>query len=134
MRNEELRPTVTGVSVVIIQEANEFSDKDWNVYLLNKNQFAIHNILITSKGYGTLNNETRKSSTLRQFIDNLEGKSYIKIEPIAEEVFGLSNEYWVSYYVDHTIYDKKFIFLPDSILEKNMTDIPLMKTKGVVIE
>lgn len=134
MRNDDLRPAVTGVAVVIIQESNEFSDKDWNVYLLNKNDFALNNILITSKGYGIINNESRKSSTLRQFIDYLDAKSYVKIEPIAEEVFGLSNEYWVSYYVENVIYDKKFIFLPDSILEKNMTDIPLMKTKGVVIE
>jgi len=134
MRNDDLRPSVTGVAVVIIQESNEFSDKDWNVYLLNKNDFALNNILITSKGYGIINNESRKSSTIRQFIDNLDAKSYVKIEPIAEEVFGLSNEYWVSYYVENVIYDKKFIFLPDSILEKNMTDIPLMKTKGVVIE
>jgi hypothetical protein len=134
MRNDDLRPVVKGVAVVIIQESNEFSDKDWNVYLLNKNDFPINNILITSKGYGIINNESRKSSTIRQFIDYLDAKSYVKIEPIAEEVFGLSNEYWVSYYVDNVIYDKKFIFLPDSILEKNMTDVPLMKTKGVVIE
>jgi hypothetical protein len=56
-----------------------------------------------------------------------------KIEPIMEEVFGLSNEYWVSFWVNDTMYDKKFVFVAESISEKNMKDIPLLGEKGVMI-
>ena len=56
-----------------------------------------------------------------------------KIEPIMEEVFGLSNEYWVSFWVNDVMYDKKFVFVAESISERNMKEIPLLGEKGVMI-
>jgi hypothetical protein len=31
------------------------------------------------------------------------------------------------------LHDKKFIFVPDSILEENFTTVPLMNERGVLI-
>ena len=58
----------------------------------------------------------------------------MKIEPIMEDVFSLSNEYWVSFYIDKIIYDKKFIFLPETISSEYFTQIPILNKRGVMIK
>ena len=56
-----------------------------------------------------------------------------KIEPIMENVFGLANEFWVSYWSNEVMFDKKFIFVPESISPENMKNIPVLGDKGVMI-
>jgi hypothetical protein len=51
-----------------------------------------------------------------------------------EELFGLNNHYWLSFYAHGKLHDKKYIFLPESIQEANFTPLPLMKVRGVMIE
>ena len=46
----------------------------------------------------------------------------------------LSNEFLVTYYIDNVIYDKKYVFLPDSIQEKHFSSIPILNKKGVLIK
>jgi hypothetical protein len=94
---------------------------------------AIENVLVSSKGYGEIDNRNLRTSELRHYIEKLEAHKFSKIEPIIEDVFGLANEYWVSFYVNKTIYDKKFVFLPESINENNFVTIPFLNKKGVMI-
>jgi hypothetical protein len=94
---------------------------------------ALEKVLVSSRGYGELEGETRKTSEMRHFLDTLEPLSWAKIERIVEDVFGLNNQYWLSFYIGSTLHDKKYIFLPDSIQEENFTEIPLMGMKGVMI-
>jgi hypothetical protein len=56
-----------------------------------------------------------------------------KIEPIMPDVFGLSNEYWVSFWVNDVMYDKRFVFPAESISDKNMILIKPLGLKGVLI-
>ncbi len=105
---------------------------NWEVYLLNRSGQTIDTILVTSKGYGTNRGHEQKTSLLRHSIPTLEPGEYAKIEPISKEVFHLTNEYWLSYYVGNQIFDKKFIFVPDTIIEKNLTFIPELNAKGVL--
>lgn len=100
----------------------------WKVYLINNNEMAIQNIMITSKGY----NESQTTSTLRHAIELLEAESFAAVESIREEVFHLTNEFWVSYYIDQQIYDKKFIFPPDSIQEDNLSFIEILEMGGIL--
>jgi hypothetical protein len=51
---------------------------------------------------------------------------------IIEEVFFLENTYWVSFYEGEQIYDKQFVFPPDSISLKNCVNIPLVELPGVL--
>lgn len=133
MKTEELRLESVGVSVAILPDMPGNQPDEWSVYLLNTNDFPIYGILITSKGYGMLNNEKRVTSVIRRFFEDLPARSFLKIEPIMEDIFGLTNEYWVSYYVNRQVYDKRFIFLPETILRDNMVDVPLLNRKGVLI-
>ncbi|MFM1744779.1 MAG: hypothetical protein RLZZ630_716 [Bacteroidota bacterium] len=105
----------------------------WEVYVINLKDEPIANVIVASKGYGVHEGEDVKTSTLRHFIGDIEPLSYELIEPIQEQLFGLNNEYWLSYYIDTRIYDKKFVFLPESINDKYFTPIPLINRKGVMI-
>ena len=128
-------PKVENVGVAVVQDTNEIGEKIYNVYLLNLREDIMEGIIISSKGYGTNANtgEKVKTSMLRHSLEVLLPQEAAKIEPIMEEVFGLANEYWVSFYVDSTMYDKKFVFLPETISEKNMKIIPVLGAKGVMI-
>lgn len=133
MKKEITPPIVENIAVAIVPEQNEENEKIWNVYLLNLRETAIEGIIVSSKGYGFINNEQRNTSVLRHFIKTLPAKSYSKIEPIIEEVFALNNEFWVSFFYNNILYDKKYVFLAESINENFFTDIPLIKKRGVLI-
>ena len=124
-------PKVEGIHVVIAR-LEEGSAEEWAVFLINYNDFEVQNILITSKGYGEKEKEAIKTSTLRQFVPKLASQSFVQIERIQPEVFTLCNEFWVSYYIDKEIYDKKFIFMPDSIIEANLQKIALLDLDGIL--
>ena len=123
-------PKVIGVEVAAVQrkENRDF----WDILLINRNIYPLQNILVSSKGYGDLNGKAQKTSTLRHLIEMLSPNSYTKIEPIQKNVFHLTNEYWVSYYLHEDIYDKKFIFLPESIQNKYVIKIPGFELQGVL--
>lgn len=125
-------PQVTGVQVAITQNEEGF----WEVFLVNENDFSLTNIFITSTGYLADNDNPKQmkqqTSTLRHSIPLLEGKEYAKIEPIDEQVFHLCNEYWVSYYIGEKIYDKKFIFMPETISKENFVFIKILNQKGIL--
>lgn len=118
---------VENVTITIVQ-----ADDQWEVYLLNRSDYVLDTILITSRGYGSVDGQEQKTSTLRHGIPHLEPGSHAKIEKIQPEVFHLTNEYWVSYYIGSKIYDKKFLFVPDSIIQENLVEIPELRAKGVL--
>jgi len=118
---------VKDVHVVIGQ-----TKEGWKAFILNRNDQKLENVMITSKGYGETKKEKQKTSTLRHMIPYLEPKMYALIEPIDESVFHLNNEYWVSYFINGQVYDKKFIFVPDSIVEDNLSFIKELEMKGIL--
>jgi len=120
------------MAVVLMGESPEV--KSWTVYLVNLKDEPINNVLISSKGYGEKDGRMVKTSVLRHFLGDLEAKSFKGVEAIDTEVFGLTNEYWLSYYINDVIYDKKFIFLPESIVDENLIRIPLVNKPGVMIK
>ncbi len=125
-------PEVEDVAVAVVQEHEGLDE--YNVYLINLKFASIKNVLVTSTGYGLVNEEHKKTSTLRHFFEEIKQHDYIVIEPITKEVFGLSNEYWVSFTLNGQMFDKQFIFLPETIVESNMVNIPVLNKKGVLIK
>ncbi len=136
MREELLGPKVEGVAFAVVQQLNEENEKVYNVFLLNLREDIMEGIIVTSRGYGenVATGETTRTSVLRHSLEVLLPNEVAKIEPIIEEVFGLSNEFWVSFWVDGVLYDKKFVFLAESISEENMKMIPLIGEIGVMIK
>lgn len=133
MKKDIIPPLVEDIALAIIKEQNELAEDVWNVYMLNLKRELIEGVLVTSKGYGSYNGEEVKTSTLRHFLDEIPAQGYAKVEPIMENLFGLTNEYWVSFYLHNVMYDKKYIFLAESIREENFISVPLIGKKGVMI-
>jgi len=126
------QPEVTDIAISIVQEETE-EGLGWFVYLLNLKSVSIEGVLVSSKGYGEVKGEMVKTSMLRHFLGEIMPHSFRKIEPIIEDVFVLSNEFWLSFYIDKVMYDKKFIFLPETIHQDYFTNIPLLEKRGVMI-
>jgi hypothetical protein len=133
MKKDILQPVVEGISIAVVLESEDPVSRHWNVYLVNHRTEKIENVLVSSKGYGTKDGKEVKTSTLRHSMGSLEGQSFSTIEAIDEQVFGLTNEYWLSFYIGGQLYDKKFIFLPESIIDSNLIRIPLVNKPGVMI-
>jgi hypothetical protein len=124
---------VENVAMAIVPEFSPEGDRVWNVYIVNLKNETIEGVLVTSKGYGQHRGEKVKTSTLRHFIDTVPSRGFARVEPIVENMFGLNNEYWVSFYIKKDIYDKKYLFLPETISEEYFTHIPVIDKKGVMI-
>lgn len=124
---------VKDIAIAVALEKESAESKIWYVYLINLKKEPLENVLITSKGYGEKDGKSVKTSTLRHMFPVIESNSYKLIEPIDEQTFGLNNEYWLSYYIGKDIYDKKFIFLPESIVDVNFIRLPVLNKVGVMI-
>jgi len=134
MKKDIVVPEVKDVHVAVVREKNDEGELIWNVYLINKQDEVLENVLVSSSGYKTDSQGNKQnSSTLRHFLKDVPAKSAKKIEPIIEDVFGLNNEYFITYFSSAGMAEKQFVFVPDSILEKNFIDVPFVGSKGVMI-
>lgn len=130
-------PKVSGVFVAIAREPEEDGTVSWRAYLINSNDFDLYNVIVASKGYGEANGEPQRTSTLRQLIEHVEANTSVPIERVDPAVFHLVNEFWVSYYLEPVsgqIYDKRFTFMPESIVEEHISFIPQLELEGVLHE
>ncbi|GAA4412409.1 hypothetical protein GCM10023187_39430 [Nibrella viscosa] len=125
---------VEGVQVVVARQLNDINEYDWRVFLLNQNDVRITNVFVTSKGYGYHEDRQQKTSTLRHYFTELQPGEHQIVETIMPDVFHLNNEYWVSYFIGDQVFDKKFIFVPDSITEQNLVRIAALGLEGILHE
>jgi len=125
---------VEDIAIAIVKEQDENDNEVWNSYVINLKETLIEGVIVTSTGYGEVGGEAVKTSTLRHFLDEIPAQSFQKIEPLIEDVFKLSNEYWLSFFEGGVMFDKKFIFLPETIKEENFVMLPILKLKGVMIK
>ncbi|HOY16439.1 MAG TPA: hypothetical protein PLC89_04060 [Haliscomenobacter sp.] len=130
MKKDILIPKVEDLAIAIVPGAE---DDLWDVYLLNFKQDPLTCVLINSNGYGEIEGERVKTTTLRHFFEEVPGQSYTLIEPIQDKLFSLANEYWVSFVYDELMYDKKYVFVHGSISKDHFTTIPFLEKKGVMI-
>ena len=127
-------PKVENLGVAAVPETETDGAKpQWYIYLINLTDVALENVIIVSRGYAQIANEKRETSQLRHHVDALPPKSFVKVEPIMEELFGFTNQYWVSFFLGGRVYDKKYIFLAETIGLRHLTDLPLMNRKGVLL-
>jgi hypothetical protein len=124
---------VKDIAIAVALEKESAESKIWYVYLINLKNEPIEHVLITSRGYGEKDGKPVKTSTLRHMFPVVGQRAFKVIEPIDEQTFGLNNEYWLSYYIGKDIYDKKFIFLPESIVDVNFIRLPVVNKVGVMI-
>lgn len=126
---KDINPSVVeNVAVAIVKAKNKEGVEVWNAYLLNLNEYALETVLVSTKGYSP----TKKTSQLRHFLEDIPAKGFKVIEPLMEDVFELTNEFWVSYSHNNELLDKKYIFVPGSISENLLTNVPLINMPGII--
>ena len=122
MKKDIHMPEVKGVGIAITKKT-ESGEDEWFVYLINRNDSELENAMITSKGYGEMGGEEKKTSILRHMIEHVPAKSEALIEPIQPDLFFLDNEFWVSYYLNKELYDKKFVIPAGDIKSDHLNQI-----------
>jgi len=132
MKLSELIPNVEGIELAVILENDT---PEYAVYLHNAKEDIIEGIIITSVGYGEnpSTGEPVKTATLRHSLEVMLPSEVAKIELIVPEVFGLYNEYWVSFWINEQLFDKKFLFLPDAIHMDKLTFLESFGKPGVLL-
>ena len=127
-------PEVKNVFMAAIQEWNDdFLANVWNVYLINDSDDELHDIMVVSNAFGTLNGEMRKTSLLCHALVEMPPTSAVKIEMIEDSVLALNNEFMLTFFIGNTLYDRKYIFVANSIKEANTEEVPHLWKPGVIV-
>ena len=134
MKKDLIIPIVENVFLAAVQEwSDDFMEKVWFAYLVNDSDFLLEGVMIVSKAFGTINGEMKKTSLLRHAFLEVEPVSVKKIEMIYKDVLVLNNEFMLTYFIDGTLYDKKFIFKANSITPDYVEEVPILFVDGVVV-
>jgi len=129
LRKDITIPEVKDVYVAAVLEFNsDFNTHDWNVYLINDGTAPLETVLIVSQG----KEGDRVTSTMRHSLKVLPPKSYAKVEFVEDSVLSLANYFTVTYFLGETLYDKRFEFPANSIMEDNAVALPVIQNEGVI--
>ena len=122
-------PEVKDVYIAAVKQYNEdFRTYDWNIYIINDTRSTLETVLIVSQG----SDQKDVTSLMRHSLKELPSKSYAKVEFMEESVHRLNNYFYVTYFLEGKLYDKKFEFPAHSILEDNAVSLPVMSEIGVI--
>ena len=129
MRRDIEIPKAENVHIVAIKEWDkDFTGQQWNVYLVNNREDEITTVLVMSRG----KSDDRKTSTLRHGLGNIKPKTAAKVEFIPTEVLGFTNEYLLTFFAEDKLFERKFIFEPNTISEENVVEIPVLESEGIL--
>ncbi|MGP1991910.1 hypothetical protein D9V96_008495 [Zobellia laminariae] len=124
-------PIAKEVQVVAIREWNEeFLSKDWNAYIINSRADQIEMVMVVSKGF----DDERQTTTMRHSMGTILPNEFKKIELLQEDVLALDNEFFVTFFAEGKLFEKRFLFLKNTVIEKNLSTIPLIEKDGIFAE
>ncbi|HUH46794.1 MAG TPA: hypothetical protein VLZ54_06555 [Arenibacter sp.] len=122
-------PIARHIHIAAVHEwDDEFLEKNWYTYLINDRGTAIEMVLIVSTGY----EGDRKTATLRHRLGEIPAKHFVKIEMLQEDVLTFNNEFFITFFLENKLYERRFIFDKNSICTANCTALPLMDKEGVL--
>ena len=134
MKKDIIIPIVENVFIAAVQEwSDDFMEKVWFAYLVNDSDFKLDGVMIVSKAFGIIDGEMKKTSLLRHAFLEIEPVSVRKIEMIYKDVLVLNNEFMVTFFINETLYDQKFIFKANSITPDYVEEVPILFVDGVIV-
>jgi hypothetical protein len=134
MRKDIEIDEVKDVAIVIVPELNAHNEHEWTVCILNYKSSSLTSVLINAEARGIIDGEERHTAVMRFYIEELGPGAYKKFEMLMPETFGLTNQYWVSFYEGGKIYDKKFVFAANTISIDRLVMIPVLGRSGVMMK
>jgi hypothetical protein len=134
MKKDITIPTVENVFLAAVQEwSDDFMEKVWYVYLVNDSDFDLDSVMVVSKAFGTIEGEMKKTSLLRHAFVKVPAVSVVKIELLEKNVLLLNNEFMVTFFIDSTLYDRKYIFRANSVTPDYVEEVPILFVDGVIV-
>ncbi len=133
MKKDIPQKKVEDIALVVAPRQDGEDEELWDTYLLNLKDEPIQNVLISSRGYGDIEGEQKRTTTLRHFFEEIDARTIVQIEPIQTQLFGITNEYWISFTYEDFMYDKKYVFVAGSINPDYFIRIPILERSGVMI-
>lgn len=124
---------IEDVAIGIVPSMDDEGKRIYTSHLINMKNEPLKNVLIRTRGMGMVGEEAVETSTLRLLIENVAQKSTERIDSFGSEATALSNEYWISFYHNDYLYDRKYTFVPESIIEENFIKLPILEEDGVMI-
>ncbi len=129
MKKDIQIPKVTGVEIAVVYEYNDlYKSNDWNIYIINKNNLDLEMVVVVSKGF----NETKETSVIRKKIPLLMANSFSKLEWVQPELFDLTNQFQVTFFLNNTLYDKTYFFEKNTVKNTVLKLIPELNRLGVL--
>jgi hypothetical protein len=134
MKSDITIPTVENVFLAAVQEwSDDFMEKVWYVHLVNDSDFDLDSVMVVSKAFGTIEGEMKKTSLLRHAFVKVPAVSVVKIELLEKNVLLLNNEFMVTFFIDSTLYDRKYIFRANSVTPDYVEEVPILFVDGVIV-
>jgi hypothetical protein len=133
MKSDISTPEVTDVAVAVVPRQESEEDL-WDIYLINLREEPLENVLITSQGYGSIDGVDKTTTVLRHFHQELGAKQALRIEPIQPSLFGITNEYWVSFNSNGHMLDKRYTFPAGTISEQALEPLPVIDRPGIAMQ
>lgn len=127
------QPRMSDFIIALTPQDSGLPGEVWDCHLINLKREPIRNVLITSRGYGTLDGEERRSSTLRYFYEAIGPEESVLLEVLPPDLLSLTNEFWVSFQFDGHMYDRRFLFVEGSLEPHNLFPVPVLNKRGVMI-
>ena len=129
MKKDIQIPIITGIEMAVVFEYNDiYKTDDWNVYIINQKDIHVEMVVIVSKGFS----KKKQTSIMRKKIDVLSANSFAKVEWMQPELFKLTNQFQVTFFVKDRLYDKTFTFKENTVKEGRLRIIPELKKRGVI--
>jgi len=122
-------PEIKDVHIALVEEKEASL---WSVHIINNSNEPIENTMLSSKGYGEVDGRQKTTSAIRQVVGTVPAKSSQPVESLTKELLQLTNEFWLSFFKNNQLYDKKFVFTPGSIAQVNLTELPVIHGKGIL--
>jgi hypothetical protein len=127
-------PNVENVFLAAVAEwSDDFLENIWNVYIINDSDYLIDNVMVVSSASGKIDGEMKKTSLLRHAFLEIPAVSVQKVEMIEKNVVQLNNEFMVTYFLNGSLYDKKFIFKKNFPDKEEIEEIPILFVDGFVV-
>ena len=133
MKNDIIIHEVTDVLVAAVPRKNDHAEELWDIYIVNMRTAPMENVLITSQGYGEIEGKDKTTTVLRHFHQRIDAQDHLKVEPIQSELFGIKNEYWISFNHQDRMLDKRFVFKPNTISAEGLENVPILNRPGVIL-
>ncbi|NPA34525.1 MAG: hypothetical protein GXO48_06330 [Chlorobi bacterium] len=122
-------PIGRDVEVFAVEIEERGDGRWWKVFIHNKGDKPLKNVLISSVAYDEFGR--RKTQIFRYHIDLLESREYAPLDILTPQLQSLLNEYFISYWQEGVLYERRLTFPSHHFLKDNEVDIPVLGIKGI---